>query len=138
MSIKKLEHIHQVSTTKSSERMTVVIDDSDCLARKNQPSREYRAPCTAEQLQGIVVCRNIPVLAVWPALTEDRGSSPQAWSDKVTSADAILVMENDSERTKKLTEANQAVNLHIVKNPRGEEGKLTFDFFPAFSKFVEA
>jgi len=28
--------------------------------------------------------------------------------------------------------------LHIVKNRGGEKGKLAFDFFAAFSKFVEA
>ena len=53
------------------------------------------------------------------------------------SADVIMVLESNLERTKKLTEPNQAINLHIVKNRAGEKGKLAFDFFPAFSKFVE-
>ena len=69
---------------------------------------------------------------------EETKSSPYAWADKTPSADVVLVLENDLERTKKLTEPNQAVSLHIVKNRGGEKGKLAFDFFPAFSKFVEA
>ena len=46
-------------------------------------------------------------------------------------------MEIDLERTKKLTEPNQALALHIVKSRGGERGKLAFDFFPAFAKFAE-
>ncbi len=49
----------------------------------------------------------------------------------------ILVMEIDLERTKKLTEPNQALTLHIIKNRGGEKGKLAVDFFPAFAKFAE-
>jgi replicative DNA helicase len=49
-----------------------------------------------------------------------------------------MVMEKDRERTKQLTEPNQAIALHIVKNRGGEKGKLAFDFYPAFAKFVEA
>jgi replicative DNA helicase len=47
-------------------------------------------------------------------------------------------MEKDLERTKKFTEPNEAINLHVVKNRGGEKGKLAFDFFRAFSKFAEA
>ena len=54
------------------------------------------------------------------------------------SADVILVMEIDLERTKKLIEPNQALTLHIVKNRGGERGSLAFEFYPAFSQFVEA
>ena len=46
-------------------------------------------------------------------------------------------MEEDLERTKKLTEPNRAVQLHIVKNRGGEKGTIAFDFFPAFSRFTE-
>ena len=49
----------------------------------------------------------------------------------------ILVMESDLERTKKLTEPNQAITLNIVKSRGGEKGKLAFEFIPAFSKFAE-
>jgi hypothetical protein len=115
----------------------VVIDDSQRLGSRDHPIRD-RFAHVAEQLQGIAVGRNIPVLAVRPDLAEEPKTSPQAWADKVPAADVILVIENDLERTKKLTEPNQAVNLHIVKNRGGEKGKLAFDFFPAFAKFVEA
>ena len=58
-------------------------------------------------------------------------------SDRAPSADVILVMEIDLERTKKLTEPNQALALHVVKNRGGEKCKLAFEFVPAFSKFAE-
>ena len=131
------EQIQQVSTIKSSDRLMVVIDDSQRLGSVNQPTRDYFTNIT-EQLQSIAVNRNVPVLAVWPELMEETKSSPYAWADKTPSADVVLVLENDLERTKKLTEPNQAVSLHIVKNRGGEKGKLAFDFFPAFSKFAEA
>jgi len=46
-------------------------------------------------------------------------------------------MEKDLARTAQLTEPNQALILHIVKNRAGERGKLAFEFQPAFSRFVE-
>lgn len=49
-----------------------------------------------------------------------------------------LVMEVDSEQSKKLTEPNQGVTLDIVKNRGGKRGRLAFEFNPAFSRFVEA
>ena len=130
------EHIQEVSRVKGSDGMMVVIDDSQSLGPRAKPIQD-RLANIAEQLQSIAVEHNIPVLAVWPELSEEPKTPPQAWADKVPSADVILVMENDLERTKKLTEPNQAINLHIVKNRGGEKGKLAFDFFPAFSKFVE-
>lgn len=48
-----------------------------------------------------------------------------------------MVMQTDQERTPKLIEPNQAVVLHIVKNRGGEKGKLSYDFYPALSKFEE-
>jgi replicative DNA helicase len=129
--------IHEVSRSKSSERAMVVIDDSQRLGNRDQPIGDRLAYVT-EQLQGIALGEHVPILAVWPELNVEPKISPQVWVDRAPSADLILVMENDLERTKKLTEPNQAVNLHIVKNRGGEKGKLTFDFFPAFSKFVEA
>jgi len=138
MNIRQIEEqIQEVTRTRSSDQMIVVIDDSQRLGPVNQPIRDYFTNIT-EQLQSIAVNRNIPVLAVWPELMEETKSSPYAWSDKTPSADVILVMETDLERSKKLTEPNQAVTLHIAKNRGGEKGKLAFDFFPAFSKFVEA
>ena len=49
----------------------------------------------------------------------------------------LLVMQMDLEWSKKLTEPNQAIVLHIVKNRGGEKGKLAFDFFPSVSRFNE-
>jgi replicative DNA helicase len=138
MNIQRLEQeIQEVSRIKSSDHMMVVIDDSQRLEPGDQPIRDRLTKIT-DRLQSIAVARNMPVLAVWPALMEEANSSPSAWADKAPSADVILVMEKDLERTKKLTEPNQAVNLHIVKNRGGERGKLAYDFFPAFSKFAEA
>ena len=131
------EQIQEVLRIKNSHRTMVVIDDCHGLGPGDQPLRD-RLARIAEQLQGIAVDRNLPALAVWPHLTEETETSPQAWADKVPSADVILVLENDLEKTKKLTEPNQAATLHIVKNRGGEKGKLAFDFFPAFSRFVEA
>ena len=44
----------------------------------------------------------------------------------------------DLARTKQLTEPNQAIALHIVKNRGGEKVQLAFDFYPSFAKFTEA
>ena len=138
MNIRQIEEqIEEVCRVKSSDRMMVVIDDSQRLGSGDQSTAD-RLANIAERLQSIAVSRNIPVLAVWPELMEETESSPYAWADKTPSADVILVMETDLERTKKLTEPNQAITLHIVKNRGGEKGKLAFEFFPAFSKFVEA
>jgi replicative DNA helicase len=138
MNIQQLEQeIQEVSRIKSSDHMMVVIDDSQRLEPGDQPIKDRLTKIT-DRLQSIAVARNMPVLAVWPALMEEANSSPSAWADKAPSADVILVMEKDLERTKKLTEPNQAINLQIVKNRGGERGKLAYDFFPAFSKFVEA
>ena len=79
----------------------------------------------------------IPILAIWPNLADVGQSQPQAWAEKVASPDVILVLEKDDERNKTPIEPNQALTLHIVKNRGGEKGKLAFDFYPAFSKFVE-
>ena len=94
-------------------------------------------PIVVEQLQELATNLNLPLLAVWPNLTSNNQSLPQAWAEKVASADVIMVMEKDMARTKQLTEPNQALTLHIVKNRAGDKGKLAFEFQPAFSRFVE-
>jgi replicative DNA helicase len=135
--IRAIEHqVREVSSIKSSDRMMVVIDDCPRLGQSDQPITD-RLANTAEQLQGMALDRNIPILAVWPDFIEEPKTSPQAWADKVPTANVILVIETDLERSKKLTEPNQAINLHIVKNRGGEKGNLAFDFFPAFSRFDE-
>jgi hypothetical protein len=115
----------------------VVIDDCQRLGNTNQPL-DARLPIVLEQLQELALNLKLPLLAVWPDLGGHSETAPQAWADKVAGADVIMVMEKDRERTKQLTEPNQAVTLHIVKNRGGEKGQLAFDFYPAFAKFVEA
>jgi len=114
----------------------VVIDDSQRLGNREQTLSD-RLPTVADELQDTAIKLDIPLLAVWPDLGENHASSPYAWGEKVPAVDAILMLEQDSERTKKLTEPNRAMILHVVKNRGGEKGKLAFDFYPAFSKFSE-
>lgn len=111
----------------------VVIDDCQRLGDASMPI-EARLPIVAEQLQALAKNLNLPLLAIWPDLGPN--SAPQTWAEKFASADVIIVMEKDQARTKQLTEPNQAVTLHIVKNRGGDRGKLEFDFQPAFAKFV--
>src|SRR5215831_7608585 len=81
MDIRQIEEqILEVCRVKSSDRMMVVIDDCQRLGSGDQ-SRADRLANIAEQLQSIAVNRNIPVLAVWPELTEETRSSPSAWAD---------------------------------------------------------
>ncbi len=132
------EQVRRVKEIKRSEQVMVVIEDSQRLGSSDRPFDE-RLPLVTEMLQGLAVHLQVPILATWPDLKrEGSGSAPQAWAERVAGAQAVLVMEEDVERTKKLTEPNRAINLHIVKNRGGEKGTLAFDFMPAFSKFAEA
>jgi hypothetical protein len=118
----------------NSENIFVVIDDCQRLGQHDQPLHS-RLPIVAEQLQETAARLKTPVFAIWPDL--DSEVQPQAWCEKVASPGVILVLEKDPDRSKKLTEPNQALTLYIVKNRGGEKCKLAFDFHPAFSKFVE-
>ncbi|MBI2538898.1 MAG: hypothetical protein HYW04_03755 [Deltaproteobacteria bacterium] len=139
--VKEIEsRIRAVRKAKASERMMVAVDDSQRLGPSDL-ALDSRLPFVAERLQGLAADLKLPLLATWPDLRKDRSApelAPQAWAEKVAGADVILVMEEDAERTKKLTEPSRAIDLHIVKNRGGERSKLCFDFMPAFSKFVEA
>ena len=55
----------------------------------------------------------------------------------VAAADVVLVLKPDPRGTKNLTESNRRVMVHLVKNRAGERGTLAYEFFPAFSRFVE-
>ena len=137
MSLQHIEdQIAAVKQIKGRDQIIAVIDDAQYLGARDQPIKN-RLPMVAEQLQATSVTSNIPVVAVWPALYDTGGPSPQVWADSAET-DVVLVMQQDVERTKKLTEPNQAIMIHIVKNRGGERGKLAFDFFPAFSRFAEA
>src|SRR5262245_27877570 len=130
------DQIREVQSIKGTTRVMVVIDDCQRLGNIEQKLTERVAPIV-DDLQSAAVSLQIPILAVCPDLREDHSSLPQMWSDRAPSADVILVMEIDLERTKRLVEPNQALTLHIIKNRGGEKGKLAFEFVPAFSKFVE-
>jgi replicative DNA helicase len=114
----------------------VVIDDCQRLGEMNQ-TLAARLPIVVEQLQRLALNLKLPLCATWPDLSPNNEIAPQAWAEKVAGADVIMVMEKDLARTKQLTEPNEAITLHIVKNRGGERGKLTFDFYPAFAKFVD-
>jgi replicative DNA helicase len=128
--------ISELRAAVNSEKIFVVIDDCQRLGQRDQ-ALAARLPIIAEQLQETAVNLKMPIFATWPNLGEIVESQPQAWSERVASPDVILVLEKDSERSRKLTEPNQALTLHIVKNRSGEKGKLDLDFNPAVSKFVE-
>jgi replicative DNA helicase len=128
--------IAELRAQTGSEQMMIVIDDCQRLGAADQ-ALDMRLPIIAEQLQQTAMSLNATVLAVWPNLDSSGSVPTQAWSEKVASPDVVFVMEKDSERSKKLTEPNQAIILHIVKNRCGEKGKLAFDFYPTFSKFTE-
>jgi replicative DNA helicase len=130
------EQIRGVETITGTDRLLVVIDDCQCLG-SSEGELTNRFVMVAEALQRTSIDLEVPILAVCPDLRGDHSDLPQIWSDRVPSADVILVMQIDPERTKKLTEPNLALTLHIVKNRGGERGQLAFDFYPAFAKFVE-
>jgi replicative DNA helicase len=130
------DQIRELKTIKGADRVMAVVDDCQRLGN-GQHKLIDRVATVAEQLQRAAVKLEIPILGVWPDLLEDRNSLPQIWSERVPSADVILVMEIDAERNKKLDEPHRAVALHIVKNRGGEKGQVGLDFYPAFSKFVE-
>jgi replicative DNA helicase len=130
------DQIREVESIKGTDRVMVVIDDCQRLGNIEQKLTD-RVALVVDELQRAAVSLRIPILAICPDLREDRITLPQMWSDRAPSADVILVMEIDLERTKKLIEPNQALTLHIIKNRGGEKGKLAFEFVPAFSKFTE-
>jgi replicative DNA helicase len=118
------------------EQILAVIDDCQRLGPVDQ-TLDARLPRITEELQQLAVSLHVPLLAVWPNL-ESANTRAHTWSEKVANPDVILVMEHDSERSKKLTEPNQAIALHIVKNRGGEKGRLTYDFFPPSARFEES
>ena len=128
--------IGELRAAANREKIFVVIDDCQRLGRRDQALAD-RLPIVAEELQEMGVNLKTPIFAIWPNLGEIVETQSQAWTEKVASPDVILVLEKDLGRTQKLTEPNQALTLHIVKNRGGEKGKLAFDFYPAVSKFME-
>ena len=129
--------LDEIKNIKKSAPLMVVMDDCQRLGEITA-SIDARLPIVVEQLQSLATSLASPLLAIWPDLSGETKPEPNAWAERVASADVIMVLENDSARTRQLTEPNQPVTLHIVKNRGGEKGKLAFDFYPAFAKFTEA
>lgn len=132
--------IRRIQELKRAQELLVIVDDSPRLAASHS-SFDDRMILIAEQLQGIAKDHRIAIVATWPDLRKKAataGVSAWEWGERIATADALLVMENDAERTKALIEPNRAVNLYVVKNRGGEKGMVAFDFFPAVAKFVEA
>ncbi|MET0584872.1 MAG: DnaB-like helicase C-terminal domain-containing protein [Candidatus Binatia bacterium] len=129
--------VGELRAAANGEKVFVVIDDCQRLGQRDQALSD-RLPIISEKLQEAAVNLQMPILSIWPNLGEVGESQPQTWAEKLASPDVILVLEQDRERTRKLTEPNQAIILHVVKNRGGEKGRLAFDFFPAFSRFAEA
>jgi replicative DNA helicase len=130
------DRILEIKRIRNVEQAMVVIDDCQRLSSSDQELKS-RLPIIIERLQETAMQLNVAIFAVWPAVRDKKKSFPQTWAERVPSVDVILVMENDLERTKELTEPNQAINLHVVRNRGGEKNKLMFDFYAGFSKFVE-
>lgn len=131
--------VREVREIKGCGQLMVVIDDSQRLGPSDL-ALDSRLPIVAEKLSSLASALKVPLLAAWPNLRKERSApevAPQAWAEKVAGADVILVMEEDVERMKRLTEPNRAIDLHIVKNRGGERGKLSFDFMPSLAKFTE-
>jgi replicative DNA helicase len=131
------EQIDEIKNIKKRSQLIVVMDDCQRFGEITE-SLDARLPIVVEQLQHLAMNLESPLLAIWPDLSGEAKTEPQAWAERVASADVIMVLENDSARTRQRTEPNQPVTLHIVKNRGGEKGKLVFDFYPAFAKFTEA
>jgi len=132
-------NILKIKEIKESDQVMVVVDDSQRLGPRDLPI-DARLPLIIEQLQELAMTLQVPMLATWPDLgREESSNSPtaQEWGERVASADVVLVMENEIERTKTLTEPSRAITLHLVKNRRGEKATLPFDFHPSFSNFEE-
>lgn len=126
--------VREVRELKKSQNLMAAIDDCQRLGDIGL-SLDARLPLVVEKLQDLSMRLNLPVLATWP--DPDGAQAPQRWAEKIAGADVILVMREDAERTKQLSEPNRAVALHIVKNRAGEKATLRFDFLPALAKFSE-
>lgn len=128
------QRILEVRRRKNSQPVMVIIDDSQVLGEAGL-SLDARLPLVAERLEDLAMRLDMPVLATWPDL--EPAQAPQHWAERTAGANVVMVMREDAERTKQLTEPKQAITLHIVKNRDGEKGTLRFDFSPALSQFTE-
>jgi replicative DNA helicase len=128
--------IQEIRAVVNKPNTLVVIDDCQRLGISDQPI-QTRLTMLIQQLQVLAKKLNMSLLAVWPDLKTDGKDMPQMWADGAPGVDVVMVMEPNSDRTKKLTPPARGVNLHIVKNRGGDRGTLLFDFEPAFCRFTE-
>lgn len=129
--------VSELGHATASENIFVVIDDCQRLGPPDQRLQD-RLAIVVERLQQAAANLKAPVLAIWPDLHRSGESQPQTWAEAAASADVILVLQKDPERSQTLGELHQALTLHVVKNRAGERGRLEFDFNGAVSKFTEA
>jgi replicative DNA helicase len=130
------DYARKIRAFTGKEKLFIVIDESQRLGAAEQPL-QVRLPLLTERFYTMARNINAALLVVWPELEENGKTAPQAWAERALGADVVMVMELDRERTKKLAEHAQAINVHIVKNRGGDKGKLSFDFHAAFARFTE-
>lgn len=131
------DQIEEIRAATNHPSFVAVVDDCQRLD-VGSGGLDQRLRVIAERIQEAALRLQIPIFGVWPELGGEPQLPPEAWSDRLPNVDVIMVLQADSERTKKLIVPNQAVTLHIVKNRGGEKGKLAFDLLPAFARFAEA
>jgi replicative DNA helicase len=128
------QRVREVRELKKSQNLMAAIDDCQRLGDIGT-ALDTRLPQVVERLHDLSMRLDLPILANWPDL--DVAQAPQRWAEKIAGADVILVMREDAERSKQLSEPNRAIALHIVKNRAGEKTTLRFDFSPPLTKFSE-
>jgi replicative DNA helicase len=129
------QRIQEVKRLQNSQQVMVIIDDSERLGDPSL-SLDARLPLVAERLEDLAMRLDIPVLATWPDL--EPAQAPQHWAGRTAAANVVMVMREDAERNKQVSEPSRALALHVVKNRGGEKAVLRFDFSPASAKFIEA
>lgn len=127
--------ISEVRELKNSQNLMAAIDDCQRLGDIGT-ALDTRLPLVVEKLRDLTMRLDLPIFAIWPDLEPPQ--APQRWAEKIVGADVIMVMREDTERSKQLSEPNRAIALHIVKNRAGEKAVLRFDFSPALAKFSAA
>jgi replicative DNA helicase len=128
--------VRQARAETGAQSLSIVVDDCQRLSAGGRALDE-RAQGAAEELQQAAADLSIPIIAVWPDLRASEGRSPAVWTERFPSADVIMVLEAEGQPAAAASQASQHVSLHLVKNRRGERGKLAFLFQPAFAKFTE-
>lgn len=129
------QRVREVLDVRKTPSALVVIDDAQRLEH-SRVSLDDRLPPIVEKLHDLTLRLDLPLFATWPDLQSKE--APQQWAEKIIGADVVMVMREDAERSKRLSEPNRATALHIVKNRAGEKATLPFDFSPALARFSEA